>query len=65
VGVPTTLIHGTDDDTVPFAMSEAFVRAAGSAGDDVRLVSLASDGHYEPIDPSAPAFEAVVEALNR
>jgi acetyl esterase/lipase len=63
VGCPVVVLHGTEDDTVPFAMSQAFTRAAESAGDDIRLVALEGAGHYEPIDPSSEAFEAVVEAL--
>jgi acetyl esterase/lipase len=62
-GCPVTILHGTADDTVPFAMSEAFARRASAAGDDVRLVPLEGLGHYEPIDPSTGAFRSVVEAL--
>jgi dipeptidyl aminopeptidase/acylaminoacyl peptidase len=60
---PVRVLHGTADDTVPIAMSVAFVRSAAEAGDDVRLVKLEGDGHYEVIDPNARAFEAVVAAL--
>ena len=60
LGVPTTVIHGTDDDDVPYAMSERYVAAAG---DEARLVTLEGSGHFELIDPLAPAFEHTLAAV--
>jgi hypothetical protein len=39
------------DDTVPFSFSERWGAAARVAGDDGELLSLESEGHFEPIDP--------------
>ena len=62
LGVPTILIHGTDDDDVPYAMSERYVAAAGG---EAELVSLEGTGHFELIDPVAPAFAQTVAAVRR
>jgi acetyl esterase/lipase len=53
--VPVTLVHGTDDDTVPLAMSQAF--APG------RLVEIPDAGHFDVIDPMSAAWPAVLSAL--
>jgi acetyl esterase/lipase len=57
----TTLLHGIDDDTVPLAISESYVAAHPAA----RLVALAGAGHYEVIDPHAPAWSSVMAELAR
>jgi len=53
--VPVTLVHGTDDDTVPIAMSRQF-----STG---RLVAIPGAGHFDLIDPLSPAWPHVLAAL--
>ena len=66
IGVPQHLLHGTEDDSVPFAISESYATAATAAGDDVRLVRLPAAGHFELIDPQSwewPAVEAAVLSL--
>jgi acetyl esterase/lipase len=63
LGVPTVLIHGTEDETVPFDDS---VRYAEAAGDEARLVSLEGAGHFEPVDPQSaewPRVAALIEDL--
>lgn len=59
--VATTLIHGVEDDTVPLAISESYVAAHPSA----RLVAVADAGHFEVIDPHAPAWSRVMQELAR
>ena len=61
-GVPTVLVHGAGDDTVPLSLSEEFVAKARSRGDDARLIT-AEGGHYEHLDPSSAAWAAAVEAI--
>ena len=58
LGVPQLLVHGTDDDTVPVAMSREYAAATGEA----KLVEYAG-GHYEHLDPESEAWRAVVEWL--
>lgn len=53
--VPVTLVHGTDDNTVPLAMSQAF-----QAG---RLIAIPGAGHFDLIDPDSPAWPQVLPVL--
>jgi acetyl esterase/lipase len=53
--VQITLVHGTDDDTVPVAMSRAF-----KAG---RLIEIAGAGHFDLIDPQSFAWPQVLSVL--
>ena len=62
LGVPQIVIHGVEDDSVPYAMSERYVAAANG---EAELVSLENTGHFEPIDPQAPQFEHTVAAIER
>lgn len=55
----TTIVHGVDDDTVPLAISESYI----AAHPQVRWVPVAGAGHYELIDPLAPAWPTVMTEL--
>ena len=63
LGVRQVLVHGTDDQIVPFDLSEHYVERARTAGDDVELVALDAIGHFEPIDPQTEVFGRVVRLL--
>jgi len=63
IGTPVALVHGTADEDVPFAMSEAFLAAARAAGDAIDLHRLDGLGHFEPITPGSPAWPTVLAAL--
>jgi acetyl esterase/lipase len=60
LGVRQTLIHGTVDDSVPYAMSERYVAAAGG---EAALVTLEGAGHFELIDPQAREWARVLTAI--
>jgi acetyl esterase/lipase len=62
-GVPTVLLHGTEDVAVPVEVSRAYAGAAGAAGDPVRLHELAGVGHFELIDPLSAAWPTVLDAV--
>ena len=62
LGVRQIVIHGTEDDGVPYAMSERYVEAAGG---EAELVTLEGTGHFEPIDPLAPVFAQTVAAVQK
>lgn len=65
LGVPCVLIHGTDDDVVPFEQSRRYGEAAGG---EAELIRLEGAGHFEPIDPQSREWSVVrraVEALLR
>jgi acetyl esterase/lipase len=62
LGVPQIVIHGTDDESVPYEMSKRYVEAAAG---EAELVTLEGAGHFEPIDPLAPEFEQTLAAVRR
>ena len=59
LGVPTLLVHGGRDDTVPVELSRDLHAAAVAAGDDCELVVIEGDGHYEHLDPATAAWGTV------
>jgi acetyl esterase/lipase len=59
LGVPTLLVHGGRDDTVPVELSRDLHAAAVAAGDDCELVVNERDGHFEHIDPETAAWGTV------
>lgn len=56
-GMPTTLVHGRRDSLVPVRYSEDYAAATGA-----RLVTPEC-GHFELIDPLAPAWPTVLAEL--
>ena len=56
------MIHGTEDDSVPYEMSERYVEAAAG---EAELVTLEGSGHFEPIDPLASEWPEVRSAIER
>jgi acetyl esterase/lipase len=62
LGVRQILIHGTNDESVPYEMSKRYVDAAGG---EAELVTLEGTGHFELIDPLAPEFAETVAAIRR
>ena len=63
LGVPTLLVHGARDDTVPVTFSLEFRAAAVAAGDPCDLVVAERDGHFEHIDPASAAWATVTRWL--
>jgi len=64
-GVRQVLIHGTEDENVPFSLSESYQKAASVAGDNVELIKLRGIGHFEVIDPQMREWSEVLEAVRR
>ena len=62
-GVKQILIHGTKDDRVPYQISAAYQTQAIARGDDARLVTLHSAGHFEAIDPRSREWQVIMEAV--
>jgi acetyl esterase/lipase len=60
IGVPQVLVHGTEDDEVPYSMSEEYVTAAGG---EAELITLAGARHFEPIDPRSREWPRVDAAI--
>lgn len=65
LGVPERLLHGVKDDVVPIEMSRRFQAAASAAGDDARLIEIPNAGHFDLIDPRAPAWPRVDDAIRQ
>lgn len=65
LGVPHLLVHGQRDETVPLSISEGHHARAVEAGDDCELAAIASEGHFEHLDPSSQAWAATVRWLER
>jgi acetyl esterase/lipase len=63
LGVRQILLHGALDDLVPLALSERYQAHAAALGDDIQLIRLPQAAHFEVINPLAPEWEQVVEAL--
>ena len=61
IGVPTLLVHGADDETVPVIRSRRYASAAREAGDEVELVEPSPGGHRVHIDPRSEAWRVAAE----
>jgi acetyl esterase/lipase len=64
-GVPMVLIHGVEDEVVPFSLSKEFAEKASSLHENMRLVGLKRTGHFELIDPKSKQFSIVRSELAR
>lgn len=62
LAVPVLCVHAPGDDTVPIALSRAYVAAASAAGGAAALREAAGD-HFTVIDPAGPAWSIVRAAL--
>ncbi|SEE33278.1 Acetyl esterase/lipase [Arthrobacter alpinus] len=56
VGVPIHAVHSSEDESVPFGISQAYVAAAVSAGDPAELHETSGD-HLAIITPGTAAYE--------
>ena len=65
LGVPTLVVHGAGDETLPLARSREYVEAARAAGDRVELIEPTPGHHQVHRDPRSDAWQVVVEWLAR
>jgi acetyl esterase/lipase len=65
LGVPTLLVHGAEDETVPVARSRVYAEAARAAGDAVELVEPVPGGHRVHPDPRSEAWRVAAEWVVR
>jgi pimeloyl-ACP methyl ester carboxylesterase len=65
LGLPTVLVHGDADESVPVEQSRRYAQVAKAAGDPVELVELPGVGHREVIDPASHAWRDVDRRLRR
>lgn len=62
-GVPQIVISGERDPIVPPVLGERYVLLARAAGDEAVSIVLEEAGHFELIDPAAPAWTPIRDAL--
>jgi acetyl esterase/lipase len=62
LGVSQKLFHGTSDTSVPYEISERYVHAAQSSGDNAELIRLENAGHFELVDPRTKEFRLIRDA---
>lgn len=65
LGVPQTLIVGTEDAVMPQRSREAYVQAARAAGDRADVLTVDGAGHHEPNAPTSAAWPVVRDAVLR
>ena len=65
VGVPLLIVHGEEDDHIPAEISRSFAGRAADEGDSVVYHELEGIGHEALIDPTMPAWEKVVDEVDR
>jgi acetyl esterase/lipase len=65
LGVPTLLVHGEADETVPVQRSREYREAALAAGDRVELVEPVPGGHRVHPDPRSEAWRVAAEWVVR
>lgn len=63
LGVRQTIIQGDSDRFIPTEMATTYVDAAKQKGDSVKLVLIERAGHFELVDPQAPAWVIVKQEI--
>jgi acetyl esterase/lipase len=65
LGVEQVIISAELDPIVPASLGVAYAARAGEAGDTVREITLEDAGHFELIDPTAPAWAVILGEIAR
>ncbi|HEX6109369.1 MAG TPA: alpha/beta hydrolase [Ktedonobacteraceae bacterium] len=65
LGVPLVLIHGTNDDSVPLQVSQAYTNAARAVNDPVTYIELEGVDHFDVIDPHSNAWTITLNELQK
>ncbi len=65
LGVAQVVISGELDAIIPPALGTRYARTAQAAGDPVREIVVPEAGHFELIDPAAPAWAVIVGEIER
>ena len=61
--VPVRLVQGSRDGIVPSTQGVSFAAEAARRGDDASVRTVAGAGHFDLVDPAAPAWKTVVEEV--
>jgi acetyl esterase/lipase len=65
LGVPQVLIHGTNDDSVPLQVSQAYTKSARAVNDPVTFIELEGVDHFDMIDPHSHAWAITMNELQK
>jgi len=65
LGVEQVVISGALDPIVPPQFGVAYAEAAQQASDPVTEITLDEAGHFELIDPTAPAWDVILAEIER
>jgi acetyl esterase/lipase len=65
LGVPQVLIHGTNDESVPIQLSQAYTNAARTVNDPVTYIELEGVDHLDLIDPHSYAWAITIKELQK
>src|SRR6266702_1905690 len=65
LGVPQVLIHGTNDESVPIQLSQAYTNAARAVNDPVTYIELEGADHFDVIDPHSHAWAITMNELQK
>ena len=65
LGVPQVLVHGTNDESVPLQVSQAYATTAKAVNDPVTYIELEGVDHFDVIDPNSTAWSITIEALQK
>jgi acetyl esterase/lipase len=57
------LIHGSEDDIVPVAMSRDYAKQKKQKTEDVNLLEIPKAGHFEIVDPESKVWPQVEKAI--
>ena len=57
------IVHGRQDDVVPWELSKSYCDTKRKLGERVECVWLEGAGHFELVDPSTPVFQQVAKAV--
>ncbi|WP_199734854.1 S9 family peptidase [Cellulomonas sp. PhB143] len=64
LGVPTLVVTGADDTTVPPGLTTAYGEAARAAGDDVTVEVVPGEEHLDQLDPASRSWRRTREWLD-
>lgn len=64
-GVPIAVVSGGSDRIVPPAFGHDYAKRAKAAGDTVTDIEIPAAGHFDEIDPEAPAWATVIAAIEK
>jgi dipeptidyl aminopeptidase/acylaminoacyl peptidase len=57
------LLHGTNDDSVPYELSSNYLKRKKESGEDVELITFENTGHFELVDPESAVWSSVLETF--